>query len=93
MQELEPTWPRVLSVWWLISWRGMVGAVLLGAAVGFVLGFVVALLHLPEEIITVGGGVMGGIIGLVWVVVVIRMALRKKYGDFRIALLPRNAER
>ena len=93
MQELEPTWPRVLSVWWLISWRGIVGAVLLGAAAGFVLGFVVALLQLPEQIITVGGGVMGGIIGLVWVVVVIRMALRKKYGDFRIALLPRDAER
>ena len=93
MQELEPTWPRVLSVWWLISWRGMVGAVLLGAVAGFVLGIVVALLHLPEQVITLGGGVMGGIIGLVWVVVVIRMALRKKYGDFRIALLPRDAER
>jgi hypothetical protein len=35
-------------MWWLISWRGMVGAVLLGAAVGFVLGLVVVLLHLPE---------------------------------------------
>jgi ribose/xylose/arabinose/galactoside ABC-type transport system permease subunit len=93
MQELEPTWPRVLSVWWLISWRGMVGAMLLGAAAGFVLGIFVALLRLPEQIGTVGGGVMGGIIGLVWVVVVIRMALRKEYGDFRIALLPRDSER
>jgi ribose/xylose/arabinose/galactoside ABC-type transport system permease subunit len=92
MQELEPTWPRVLSVWWLISWRGMVGAVLLGAAVGFVLGLVVVLLHLPEQIITVGGRVMRGTISLVWVVVVTRMTLGKKYADFRIALLPRDAE-
>ncbi len=93
MQELEPTWPRVVRVWWLISWRSMVGAMLLGEAAGFVLGIVVAPLHLPKQIGTVSGGVMGGIIGLVWFVVVIRMALRKKYGDFRIALLPRDSER
>jgi hypothetical protein len=34
MQELETTWPRVLAVWWLIIWRGLVGAFLLGVALG-----------------------------------------------------------
>jgi len=32
MHELELSWGRVLSVWWLIAWRGLVGSVLLGAA-------------------------------------------------------------
>jgi hypothetical protein len=35
MYELELTWRRVLSVWWLMTWRGIVAAIVL-ALVTFV---------------------------------------------------------
>ena len=35
-------------------------------------------------------GIPGGIGGLLWFVLVVRMALGKKYQGFRIALLPRS---
>jgi hypothetical protein len=89
MQELEITWGRVMSVWWLVAWRSGVGAVLLGAAIGFVIGFIGALAAVPVQTITVLSTAAGAIVGLVWAIVVVRMALRKHYGDFRLALVPK----
>jgi uncharacterized membrane protein len=89
MQELEPTWGRALRVWWLIVWRSMLGAIVFGAIVGGIFGFVVGILQLPAQIITTFAPLLGGSIGLVWAVMVTRMALRKRYSDFRIALVPR----
>ena len=88
MQELEPTWGRVMSVWWLLAWRGMVGAVLIGAAVGFVFGAFAALADWPADKIQSVSTVLGGVIGALWGIVVVRMALKKRYGKFRIALVP-----
>ena len=89
MQELEPTWQRALSVWWLLAWRGTVGAVLLMALVGAVFGFVdgvtgVSMASLRDVIVT-----LAVLVSLVWAILVVRMALRKQYGKFRIALVPR----
>ena len=92
MQELEATMSRALRVWWLIVWRGIVGASVIGAVAGFVLGFAGTLAGMPPATITLTSGILGGIIGIVWMIVVVRMALRKRYGDFRIALVPRGAE-
>ena len=89
MQELEASWGRVLRVWWLMTWRSILGAIVIGGVAGGILGFVIGILQLPVEIIAVGGPILGAVIGLVWWVVVVRMALRKKYSDFRIALVPR----
>jgi hypothetical protein len=89
MQELEITWGRVASVWWLLAWRTLVGAMLLGAAFGFLIGFVGALAGLPQDKITTLSSIVGGIIGLVWGFVVVRMALKKQYSDFRLVLVPR----
>ena len=88
MEELEPTWGRAFRVWWLIVWRSLLGAVVFGAIVGGIFGFVIGILKLPVEIITVVSPILGAVIGLVWAVMVTRMALRKKYSDFRIALVP-----
>ena len=41
MQELEATWGRVLRVWWLIVWRSILGAIVIGGVAGGILGFVV----------------------------------------------------
>jgi hypothetical protein len=92
MQELDATMSRALRVWWLIMWRGIVGASLIGAVAGFVLGFVGTVAGMPPAAITLASGVLGAIIGLVWMIVVVRMALRKQYGEFRIALVPRGAQ-
>jgi ABC-type Fe3+-siderophore transport system permease subunit len=89
MQELEVTWRRVMGVWWLVAWRSVVGAVLIGAAIGFVIGSVGALAGIPEQSLTILGTAAGAIVGLVWAIVVVRMALRKQYSDFRLALVPR----
>ncbi len=91
MQELEPTWGRVMSVWWLLAWRSAAGALLLGSAVGFVFGANAALQNWPADKIQMVSSVLGGLIGLIWAIVVVRMALKKRYGNFRIALVPMTA--
>jgi hypothetical protein len=88
MQELEPSWQRVIAVWWLIFWRGTLGGVLLGAVVGFIEGFTGGMLGASPQSITVVTSISGGVVGLAWIILVVRMALRKHYGDFRIALVP-----
>ena len=88
MQELELTWSRVMSVWWLIFWRGSIGALLVGGVIGFIIGFIFGVLRIPMDPLI--PGIPGGIGGLLWFVLVVRMALGKKYQGFRIALLPRS---
>jgi membrane associated rhomboid family serine protease len=89
MQELEVTWPRVFAICWLMFWRGVVGALVIGAVIGFIIGFVGALAGLRAHT-ALAAPIVGAIFGLIWWVYVVRMALRKHYADFRIALLPLN---
>lgn len=89
MQELELTWQRTLSIWWLIVWRGLVGSILLGGLVGFIVAFVGGMMHLPTDTMTLASQILGLGVGLVWWSVVVRMALGKQYGKFRIALVAR----
>jgi hypothetical protein len=87
MEEVELTFARLLAVVWLILWRGVVGAMGIGFVVGFVFGVVWLMVQhsQPPAAITLS---MGGLIGLMWYPFVVRMALRKKYKSFRIALVP-----
>jgi hypothetical protein len=48
MQELQPTTYRVLSIWWLLIWRWIIGGFLIGTLVGFVVGFFLGLAGHPE---------------------------------------------
>ncbi|HTT47497.1 MAG TPA: hypothetical protein VMG39_05765 [Pseudolabrys sp.] len=89
MQELEVTWGRTISIWWLFMWRSLLGALVFGFAIGAAIGFFVAILGLPREIITIASPLLGAVIGILWGVMVMRMALRKLYSDFRIVLVPR----
>lgn len=87
MEELDTTWDRLLKVWWLFTWRGVVMAAVAGFLAGVVAGVIVGLIGHPEW-----GKIAGGIAGLcIWfpvAVVAMRMAFRKQYSDFRIAMLP-----
>ena len=74
----ELTLQRLLSVYWLVVWRGHLGGFVTGGIVGFVW-------------VMLGGsvgssGLAGGMAGVVWSFFVLQMAFRKKYHDFRIVL-------
>ena len=90
MQELEPSLPRTISVWWLIIWRGVLGAAIIGSIAGFIIGIVGAIVSVSPTTMAATGGFIGLPIGIVWMIIVVRMALRKHYRDFRLALIPRN---
>jgi len=96
MSELEPTWPRVFAIWWLLVWRLAVVSLLV------ILVFDIAV-DVPLDFAAAGSGsqqfqfVVLQIreFGLFWAppivgsVLVTRMALKKKkYRGFRIALIP-----
>ena len=90
--ELEPTWKRAVAVWWLILWRSLLGGMLGGLAIGWVLGFVLGFAGVPQSQITIAAAIVGWIVGLVANVVAVQMALKKQYAEFRLALIPRNAQ-
>ena len=100
MEKLDLTWKRLAAVWWLMLWRGMLGGVLLGMVVGAIVGFLAGItaqlvFHVPLDIATYQRiGQVSSLtvcipLGIVWGLVIVRMALRKKYGDFEIVLVPR----
>lgn len=88
MNELSVTWQRVRSVWWLVVWRGIIGGTVLGGIAGFVIGLFGAVIGLNLETIQTLAALVGFFLGLAWLWIVVRMALRKTYRDFRIALVP-----
>lgn len=91
MNELQPTLGRLISVWWLLTWRSGVGAVLLGAVAGFIIGFVGAMAGVSSQSTQVMATLAGAALGLMWAIYVLRTAFNKRFGDFRIALVPVNA--
>lgn len=77
----------MIAICWLLIWRGALG----GAFLGFVLGLVANLISGLAFGVVLGttANMLAGIaVALLWWPVVVRMALRKKYKAFRIALLP-----
>lgn len=88
MPELELKWRYVIGVWWLIIWRGALGAAVIAGIVGFVIAFIGAFAAAPQKDVIVFNLVVGSAIGIAWMFVVVRMALQRKYRGFRLALLP-----
>jgi hypothetical protein len=86
MREIELTMRRLLSVWWLLMWRGFLGAGILGSVASGIAGFAVGVAGHPENGATVGY-YAGMAVSPFWGLLVIQMALTKKYHGFRIALL------
>ena len=75
------------SVWWLMMWRGTLVGLVVGGTVGIIGGFLIALAGHPE-LGGIGGSIAGLIVGPFWWMLVVHMALKKKYKEFRIALVP-----
>jgi hypothetical protein len=91
MQELEITWQRVARIWWLIVWRAALGGGILGFILGAIIGFIEGSIGWSMGTIQASSGIAGMLVSLGWAVVVVKMALRKKYIDFRLALIPRTS--
>ena len=100
MSELEPNISRVLRILWLTVWRGLGGFILLSALVGFTIG-VLGVFFLPDippdGIVPTASAthpvltnVCFGVLLAAAHVMAVRMALRKKYRGFRIALVAEN---
>ncbi len=89
-RELDVTWKRTRSVWWLLCWRGGVVGFGGGYAIATGVGFVVLSLA-PGLPISVAE-TYGSFVGFIWLfpvyLWVTRSALRKQYKTFRIALVP-----
>ncbi|HEY4275714.1 MAG TPA: hypothetical protein VGM68_09535 [Rhizomicrobium sp.] len=86
MNETESSWNEVLRVAWLLFWRGLVG----GIAIGFVLGLAINLALAYGFHVMLSSNVnaaMGAIVMLIWWPIVVRMALKKRYQGFRLALI------
>ncbi|MBX2821191.1 MAG: hypothetical protein KTR29_15960 [Rhodothermaceae bacterium] len=98
LQEVEVTNARVLRVWWEYLWRtilvtigSMVVAGLVGGIIGFGLGIFMTMGgYQQDEIQAVArpvGMVLGGVIGLVFSIIPMKLILGKSFGDFRLVLV------
>ena len=80
---LEPTFDRILKIWWSYIWRVTVFSTLLGFALGFVAGLITSIMGRGDLAPSVGGflGWLGSIPVSIYVMGIV---LKKKYGDFTI---------
>jgi hypothetical protein len=86
MYEVELTWQRILSVWWLVTWRATVGSIVLGAVAGGCAGAAVTRLgHAGDA--RLAGAWAGRVVAIPWLFVVLKMAFQKRYRGFRIAFV------
>ena len=86
-RELRVSWQRIVSVWWLVVWRGMTGGIVLSLLIGLAVGAIANEIGLSRDEALFISEVGGGNVMLLWGVIVVLMALRKKYRSFRIALV------
>ncbi|MEO8301371.1 MAG: hypothetical protein ABI608_06240 [Rhizomicrobium sp.] len=90
--SLEPSWNRLAKMWWFMVWRGFLGGILIAFAVLFVVAFLVGLSGVGETISgqlkTITKTIVFPATVFLWIGYAIRMIFRKKFADFRIALLP-----
>jgi hypothetical protein len=94
MQDLETTPRRLLSFWWLLFWRGVVGGAIVGSLTVIVTQFIVVLACIalaaggtpqyPPEIWNLS---LVPLTSFIWQFYVLKAAFAKKYRDFRIVLI------
>jgi hypothetical protein len=87
MQELETNWQRTVSVWWLLAWRTFLGGWIIALVLGFAIGEVGAALGLPFQPVALFATIVAWLAALAWGLVVVRMALKKHFNEFRLALV------
>ena len=87
MNEVEVTWGRAVKVWWSIVWRAVLFGFIGGIVAGFIVGFIGGLTGAAGDRITMLSGLAGAIVGIPVGIWAVKVVLKKKYSDFRIALV------
>lgn len=90
---LRPIWRRTIRVWWTFAWRAVVYTVIFSFLISVSLGWLIALL---SEINPSTAGLVPLIVNLaigaaVGLFIIYSNVLDEEFGDFRVALLPREA--
>lgn len=85
----EMTWRQVFRVWWLLAWRGLAGLIVIGGIVGYVVGLALNSIGVAEDIVKAISTLIGLAVYLLWGMVIVRMAINKKYSDFDIKFIAR----
>jgi hypothetical protein len=92
MQEIELTWVRIVKMWWLMLWRGLLIILPVSFVAGATIGAVSVILNAPfahdPAKMRLAGQIAGMLVSIPVYLLVLRMALRKKYRDFRLAAVP-----
>lgn len=82
-QEMEITWRRALSVWWVLVWR----TAAMAAVVGIVVSMGWSIFATPNDYTPALAAAIAMPLGLV----AVRMALAKPYRGFRLVAVPEDA--
>ena len=83
--ELEPNFPILLPIWWLITWRSYALILCAGLAAVLLFAFLDLVLGVQPSLLV--AFLLGLPVGLVFAFWVLNMALRKRYKGFRIAVV------
>lgn len=78
------TWASVFKIWWLMTWRATVGSIATGVTGGIIIAVVGMLLGWPPLLRTVVIFALCTVIAVIWRIAAVRMALEKRYSDFRL---------
>jgi hypothetical protein len=96
VQELEITWRRVIAITWLITWRGLIVWFIAQFWIGLALSPILAMvstsndltLDQASQVLRIPWNILRFSLMVIWMTAVVRMALRKQFDDFRLALVP-----
>jgi hypothetical protein len=92
-QSLPPTFGRTLRVWWTYSWRTLVYGAIAWVVVVMPLSWFLGLFKPPPIFAAIFFGIVGVVIaGAVGLYAIYSNILDEDIGDFRVCVLPRQAE-
>jgi hypothetical protein len=91
MVEVELSLERLFKIWWSLLWRGLLFGGLTGFVIGFIIGFVGAIAHIDKTITMPLIIILSALTGIPIGIWVIKNIIKKRYSDFRIALVSDNA--
>ena len=86
MHELELTWKRAFMIWWAITLRVILISLPILLIVVFIMAGITVGLGIPDETGKLFSKVVSFVTGIPIGVLIIKMALSKKYPGFRIVL-------